>query len=77
MQPQTRQKPTSVNLSTKPSANHPSGRTVGILVSEEEYESMRNFYANRLLHTLKEVGYEAQKKGLTDEKLAELLANES
>ena len=53
------------------------GRTVGILVSEEEYEAMRNFYANRLLHTLDEAGNEAQKKGLTDKKLAELLADES
>ena len=25
------------------------GRTVGVLVSEEEYEAMRHFYANRLL----------------------------
>ena len=53
------------------------GRTVGILVSEEEYESMRNYYANRLLHTLDETANEAQKKGLTEEKLAELLADES
>ncbi len=53
------------------------GRTVGILVSEEEYESMRNYYANRLLHTLDETANEAQEKGLTEEKLAELLADES
>ena len=53
------------------------GRTVGILVSEEEYESMRNYYANRLLHSLDDAGREAQENGLTEEKLEELLANES
>ncbi len=53
------------------------GRTVGVLVSEDEYESMRSFYANRLLHTLNDVREEAQDKGLTEEKLEELLADES
>lgn len=53
------------------------GRTVGVLVSKEEYESMRSYYANRLLHTLDEAGSEAQKKGLTDKKLTDLLADES
>ena len=53
------------------------GRIVGVLVSEEEYESMRNYYANRLLHTLDETANEAREKGLTEEKLAELLADES
>ena len=49
------------------------GRTVGIMVSEEEYESMRAFYANRLLHALDKAGEEAIEKGLTDEKLQALL----
>ncbi len=53
------------------------GRTVGVLVSEDEYESMRNFYANRLLHTLNDVREEALDKGLTEKKLEELLADES
>jgi len=53
------------------------GRTVGIMVSEEDYEAMRNFYANRLLHNMDEAGKEAKRKGLTEEKLAELLADES
>ncbi len=53
------------------------GRTVGIMVSEEEYESMRQFYANRLLHSLDKSGKEAANKGLTDAKLKELLADES
>ena len=49
------------------------GRTVGIMVSEEEYDAMRNFYANRLLHSLESAGEEAENKGLTDEKLQALL----
>ncbi|MEE9447118.1 MAG: type II toxin-antitoxin system Phd/YefM family antitoxin [Arenicellales bacterium] len=53
------------------------GRTVGIMVSEEEYESMRQFYANRLLHSLDNAGKEAAEKGLTDVKLKELLIDES
>lgn len=51
------------------------GRTVGILVSEDDYESMRNFYANRLLHSLDKAGQEAQEKGLTEEKLQTLLSD--
>ena len=53
------------------------GRTVGIMVSEEEYESMRQFYANRLLHSIDKSATEANSKGLTEEKLAQLLADES
>ena len=53
------------------------GRTVGILVSEDEYESMRSFYTNRLIHLLDETGREAQEKGLTEKKLQALLADES
>jgi hypothetical protein len=37
---------------------------------------MRKFYANRLLQTLRKAGEEATAKGLTEEKLAELLADE-
>ncbi len=53
------------------------GRTVGILVSEDEYESMRSFYTHRLIHALDETGREAQEKGLTEKKLQALLADES
>ena len=49
------------------------GRTVGIMVSEEEYESMRNYYANRLLHSLDEAGKTAEDNGLTEKKLQALL----
>jgi hypothetical protein len=47
------------------------------MVSAEDYEQMRKFYANRLLQTLRKAGEEATAKGLTEEKLAELLADES
>ena len=53
------------------------GRLVGVMVSAEDYEQMRKFYANRLLQTLRKAGEEATVKGLTEEKLAELLADES
>lgn len=53
------------------------GRTVGIMISEDEYESMKRFYANRLLHSLDDAGKEAEEKGLTEEKLQELLIDES
>ena len=53
------------------------GRTVGIMVSEQEYEAMRHFYANRLLHTMDISGKEAVQQGLSTEKLEALLADES
>lgn len=48
------------------------GRTVGVMVSEEDYESMRNFYANRLLQAMNEAGKAATTKGLTEEILKAL-----
>ena len=53
------------------------GRTVGIMVSESDYEAMREYFSNRLLHTMEQVGTRAQKDGLTEEKLKALLADES
>jgi prevent-host-death family protein len=53
------------------------GRTVGIMVSESDYEAMREYYANRLLHTMDRVGARAQQQGLTEEKLDALLSDES
>ena len=50
------------------------GRTVGIMVSEQEYEAMRHFYANRLLHNMDISGKEAVEQGLSTEKLEVLLA---
>ena len=39
------------------------GRLVGVMVSAEDYEQMRKFYANRLLQTLRKAGEEATAKG--------------
>lgn len=50
------------------------GRVVGVMVSAEDYEAMRAFYANCLLRTMDETGESA---GLTPEKLNELLADKS
>ena len=52
-------------------------RVVGVMVSAEDYEAMRVFYANRLRQTLRENAAGAATAGLTEEKLAELLADES
>jgi len=38
---------------------------------------MREYYANRLLHTMDRVGTRAQQQGLTEEKLDALLSDES
>jgi prevent-host-death family protein len=51
-------------------------RVVGVMVSAEDYHAMRAFYADRLRHTLKQSAEAAAAKGLTDEKLAQLLADE-
>lgn len=52
-------------------------RVVGVMVSAEDYEAMRAFYADRLRHTLKESATNAADSSLTEEKLADLLADES
>lgn len=51
-------------------------RVVGVMVSAEDYHAMREFYADRLRRTLKQNAEEAAAKGLTDEKLEQLLADE-
>jgi prevent-host-death family protein len=51
-------------------------RVVGVMVSAEDYEGMRAYYADRLRQTLRESAEGAAAAGLTEEKLAELLANE-
>jgi len=51
-------------------------RVVGVMVSAQDYEAMRTFYADRLRHTLRESAQSAAASGLTEEKLAELLADE-
>lgn len=52
-------------------------RLVGVMVSAEDYEAMRAFYANRLQHTLNETADAAAAAGLTPEALEALLADES
>jgi prevent-host-death family protein len=52
-------------------------RVVGVMISAEDYEAMRAYYADRLRRTLRESAEGAAAAGLTEEKLAELLADES
>ena len=52
-------------------------RVVGVMVSAQDYEAMRKFYADRLLQTMDRASDQAERAGLADEKLAELLADES
>ncbi|MFW8565433.1 type II toxin-antitoxin system Phd/YefM family antitoxin [Orrella sp. 11846] len=52
-------------------------RVVGVMVSAEDYKAMRAFYANRLRHTLKQSAEEAVSKGLTEEKLKQLLSDDN
>ena len=51
-------------------------RVVGVMVSAEDYEAMRTFYADRLRHTMDEAAA-AAKAGLTQTTLDALLADES
>lgn len=53
------------------------GRVVGVMVSPEDYDAMRAFYAGRLLNTLQQSGEMAERQGLTEAALARLLADES
>ncbi len=52
-------------------------RVVGVMVSAQDYEAMRAFFANRLLHTLDETASAAASAGLTPAVLDTLLADES
>lgn len=52
-------------------------RMVGVMVSAQDYEAMRAFYANRLQHTLQESANAAAAAGLTPKALQTLLADES
>ena len=51
-------------------------RVVGVMVSAQDYEAMRVFYANRLQHRLHSTATAAQAQGLTQKKLAVLLRDE-
>ena len=52
-------------------------RVVGVMVSVQDYEAMREFYANRLQHTLQDTAVQAVKAGMTPELLEDLLRDES
>ena len=52
-------------------------RVVGVMVSAQDYEAMRAFYSDRLRQTMNRASDAAERAGLTEEKLAELLADES
>ena len=52
-------------------------RVVGVMVSLNDYEAMRVFYADRLRQTLNQTAAQAQARGLTEERLEVLLADES
>lgn len=52
-------------------------RVVGVMVSAQDYEAMRTFYADRLRSSLRESAAGAASSGLTEEGLAALLADES
>lgn len=52
-------------------------RVVGVMVSAQDYEAMRAFYADRLRQTLHESAAAAATAGLTERALADLLADES
>ena len=47
------------------------------MVSAQDYEAMRTFYADRLRHTLRESAAAAATAGVTERTLADLLADES
>jgi len=52
-------------------------RVVAVMVSAQDYEAMRAFYADRLRGTLRESADAAARAGLTPAGLAALLADES
>ena len=52
-------------------------RVVGVMVSSQDYEAMRAFYADRLQNTLNQTATQAEAQGLTAESLDALLADES
>ena len=52
-------------------------RVVGVMVSAQDYEAMREFYANRLKHTLADTAVQAERAGMTPQLLDDLLRDES
>ena len=52
-------------------------RVVGVMVSAQDYEAMRAFYADRLRQTMDRTADQAAGAGLTEEALAALMADEN
>lgn len=52
-------------------------RVVGVMVSAQDYEAMRAFYTDRLLHTMDVAAKQAAAAGLTPAGLDELLADDA
>lgn len=52
-------------------------RLLGVMVSRQDFEAMRAFYANRLMHTLGDAQQAAARAGMTPELLDTLLSDES
>jgi prevent-host-death family protein len=52
-------------------------RVVGVLVSAQDYEAMRAYYADRLQRRLDEAAEAASQAGLTADALNNLLSDES
>jgi prevent-host-death family protein len=52
-------------------------RMVGVMVSVQDFEAMRAFYADRLQHRLDDSARAAVQSGLTPEALDNLLVDES
>ncbi len=52
-------------------------RVVGVMVSAQDYDAMRAFYADRLRRTMDRTAEQAARSGLTPEALDKLLADES
>jgi prevent-host-death family protein len=52
-------------------------RVVGVMVSAQDYDDIRAFYADRLKQTLQATASSARERGLTQDKLDELLSDES
>ena len=52
-------------------------RVVGVMVSAQDYDAMRAFYANRLQHTLAASAAQSEKAGMSAKRLEALLRDES
>jgi prevent-host-death family protein len=52
-------------------------RMVGVMVSMQDFEAMRAFYADRLQHRLQDSGAAAERAGMTPALLDALLSDES